>query len=260
MEKNHYPRAGFRWGGTDITRIRLTPGYGKRINKFGIKQINYQMQYHLMLDDFGNYLGYDFRPFWLWGESLKNQFFYFVGSIGKRRVQVYGDEGLYWTEDFFQNKGIDGGTEYRGSRLFAVSAWFGVWWEPVYSEDFTQAFDGRSVYLDSEFELKPTSFINITLGLEYRKQNIRATGEELFEGLISSANVHYQVTPQMFLSSYIQHDSHYKKVNLDVLFGIELGMGNLFSVSYKGFYPYQDSPYEHSARSFVVKASYLIRL
>jgi len=104
------------------------------------------------------------------------------------------------------------------------------------------------------------SFFNLSFELEYTRQNIKATGEEIFEGIITYANIHYQITRQVFLSSYIQHDNHFKRVNLDLLLGIELGMANLISFSYKGFYPLEGSPFEDKARSFVIKASYLIRL
>ncbi|NIM57948.1 MAG: hypothetical protein GTO16_03265 [Candidatus Aminicenantes bacterium] len=89
---------------------------------------------------------------------------------------------------------------------------------------------------------------------------MKATGEKLFEGVLTSANIHYQITRQIFLSSYIQHDSRIKRINLDLLLGIELGMTNMISLSLKRFYPLEGSPYEYKARSFVIKASYLIRI
>lgn len=141
---------------------------------------------------------------------------------------------------------------------FKLNAWFGFL--PIYIDSYTEVYDGKSISIESEIGLKPTSFFNLSVNLEYTRQTERATGEEVFEGLLSLANIRYQVSRQLFVSSYIQHDSYYKRVNLDLLLGIELGMGNLFSVSYKKFSPLEGSPYEHSARSFVIKASYLLCL
>ena len=96
--------------------------------------------------------------------------------------------------------------------------------------------------------------------LKYTKQSIKATGEELFEGILTTTNFRYQITKQVSLSSYVQHDSRFKRLNLDAVLGIELGMANVISFSIKRFYPLEGSPYEDKARSFAVKASYLIRI
>lgn len=218
------------------------------------------MDYRPTYDSSGQSLGYHFTPVSLLVSSMKDHYFYIGYSIGGKKAQISGEEGLEWTKDFFKDRGIEATVGYEGSRFYSFSTYFGIWLTPVYNQEFTQAYDGKEVYLSGTFELKPTPFLNFTINLNYNKQNIRATGEELFEGILTTASIRYQISRHVFLSSYIQHDSHYKRVNLDLILGIELGMGNLISISYKSFNPLEGSPYENSARSFVIKASYLIRI
>lgn len=218
------------------------------------------MNYVPSYDSSGQYLGYYFAPVSLWISSMKEHYFYLWYSVGKRKVQVSGEEGLEWTENFFKDQGLEAMVGYEGSRFYTFYIYSGIWLSPVYNQEFTEAYDGRQFYLSGEFELKPTPFLNFTINLEYNKQNIKATGEKLFEGCLTTANIRYQISREVFLSSYIQYDNHYKRVNLDLLLGIELGMGNMMSLSYKAFNPLEGSPYENSARSFVIKASYLIRI
>jgi len=259
IERNYRPRAGYH-PLRDFEFWRLMPGYSKRINKYGIKKIEFNMDYRPIYDSSGQRLGYHFAPISLWISSMKDHYFYLWYSVGEKRVQISGEEGLEWTENFFKQQGIDATVGYEGSRFYSFFIYSGIWLTPVYNQEFTEAYDGRQVYLSCSFELKPTPFFNFTLNLEYNKQNIRATDEELFEGILTTANIRYQISRQVFLSSYIQYDNHYKRVNLDLLLGIELGMGNLISISYKSFNPLEGSSYENSARSFVIKASYLIRI
>lgn len=199
-------------------------------------------------------------PLSLYITSMKEHYFVVRYIMGKNRVQIYGEGGLEWTGDFFKDNTVVTVIGYEGSRFYSFSGslWFNL--GPVYNSEFTEAYDGKYFELWGEFELKPTSFLNFTLTSSYTKQNIRATGEEVFEGILTTANIRYQISRHVFLTSYIQHDNHYKRLNLDLLLGIELGMGNVISLSYKGFFPFEGSPYENSARSFVIKASYLIRI
>jgi opacity protein-like surface antigen len=261
IEKNYRPRAGFFGWFTDFQYWRIVPGYAKRINKFGIKTIAFDMDYRSSYDISGNSLGYTFAPFRIWINSLKEHYVRVSYRMGKQRVQIYGEEDqLEWTENFFQENSVVTSFGYKGSRFysFAISLSYNL--GAVYNSEYTEAYDGKSIKLSNSFELKPTSFLNFTLSLSYNKQNIRATGEELFEGILTSANIRYQISRQIYITSYIQHDSHYKRLNLDILLGIELGMANLIYLSFKRFYPLEGSPFEDKARSFVVKASYLIRI
>lgn len=259
IEKNYRPRAGYqRW--TDRQYIRLVPGYAKRINKHGIKKLHYFSQLFFCQDTSGNTTEYFFAPIGLNITSMKEHFLYVWVSVGKKKLQLYEGGSLLWLGDFFKDSGIETSFRYRGNRFYTFSTYMGLWWSPVYNQEFTEAYDGKHVYMEAEFVLKPTSFLNFEINLEYTKQNIKETGEEIFEGLLSTGNIRYQISRQLFISSYVQHDSYYKRVNIDLLLGIELGMGNLFSVSYKKLSPLEGSPYEHAARSFVIKASYLLRM
>lgn len=219
------------------------------------------MDYRPSYDSSGHSLGYYFEPIFVWITSMKEHYFIVRYIMGKKRVQIYGAEDLLeWTENFFKDHSIVAYAGYEGNRFYSFETFLSYNLGPVYNSEYTEAYDGKSIELSNSFELKPTSFLNFHLNLSYNKQNIRATGEELFEGILTSANIRYQISRQVFLSSYVQHDSHYKRLNLDIVLGIELGMANLISLSYKGFFPFEGSPDEVSARSFVIKASYLIRI
>lgn len=259
IEKNYLPRAGFYWA-QDYQFLRLSPGYAKRINKYGVKKVEYHFNCRFDQDSSGNDLGYSLVPVMLWVEFLKELNIGMNYSFGRRKTQVWGEEGLEWTENFFKSHSFGMFSGYSGSRFFSFET--SIWYElgPVYNQEYTEAFDGKTVELVNELVLKPTSSLNVSLNLNYTRQNIRATGEEIFEGLLASANIRYQLSRAIFLSSYVQHDSYFKRLNVDVLLGIELGMGNEIYLTYKGFFPFEGSPFQNSARSFVVKASYLIRL
>lgn len=254
------PRAGY-WGYySDYKYWSIEPGYTKRINKYGIKTIFFQVHGGRFYDISGKSLGYYFVPFYLRIRSMKEHNFRVYYNIGNERVQIYGEEDqLEWTENFFKGHKVATSFSYKGNRFYSFEIHLSYDLGPVYNSEYTEAYDGKSVELGSEFELKPTSFLNFILNLSYNKQNIRATGEELFEGILTSANIRYQISRQVFITSYIQHDSHYKRLNLDIVLGIELGMANLIFLSYKRFYPLEGSPFEDKARSFVIKASYLLR-
>lgn len=259
VEKNYRPRVGYQpW--RDRQFLRLNPGYTKRINKYGIKKINYYSQFFFSQDSSGNTTEYFFSPLGFNVTSVKEHFFYLWGSVGKKKMQLYEEDTLLWSENYFKDSGIETAFGYEGNRFYTFFTYMGFWWAAVYNQEFTEVYDGKEIYINGEFVLKPTSFLNLSLELNYTKQNIRESGEEVFEGLLSTGNIRYQISRYVFISSYIQHDSYYKRVNVDLLLGIELGMGNLFSVSYKKFSPLEGSPYENSARSFVIKASYLLRL
>lgn len=258
VEKNYLPRAGYH-PQRDRQFWRLTPGYSKRINKYGIKKIDYNWHLSFNQDSSGQNTGLRFSPFRVTVTSMKNHRLYMSAEFGKTRAQVEGDNGLEWTQNFFKIVDLGIVAAYEGSRFysFELNAWYGF--RPVYNDEFTEAYDGKDLFLSANFGLKPTSFFNLSLDLSYVRQNIKETGEEVFEGILTTGNINYQITKQVFLSSYIQHDSRFKRVNLDFLLGIELGMANMISFSYKRFYPLEGSPFEDKARSFVIKASYLLR-
>jgi hypothetical protein len=259
IEKNYRPRAGYQ-PRRDWQYLDIMPGYSKRINKHGIKKITFYSGIYFYQDASGKNLGYEIMPFMFFVDSMKQHWFRLVNSFGKLKAQVYGEDGLIWTDNFI--KKIDWAimTGYDGNRFFSYAVYTWIGREPVYNDDFTEAYDGKYLYFGGELALKPTSFLNFGINFEYSKQNRVDTGEEVFEGLISAGTFHYQISKYLFVSSYIQHDSYYKRINLDLLFGIELGMGNQLLLSYKTFSPLEGSPYEDSARSFVIKASYLLRL
>jgi hypothetical protein len=259
VEKNYRPRAGYQQR-RDYQYWRLNPGYSKRINKYGIKKINLSWGLYFSQDTSGQNIGQSFSPFELSLTSMRDHRIRLAASFGKKRTQIYGDDGLEWTAGFFKDNEFEVSTGYSGSRFYSYSISFGYGFQPVYNDEFTEAYDGKFLSWSARLGLKPTSFFNFSVNLKYTRQNIKATGEQLFEGILTTTNFRYQIIKQVFLSSYIQHDSRYKRLNLDVLLGIELGVANVISFSIKRFYPLKGSPFEDRARSFAIKASYLIRL
>ncbi len=259
VEKNYRPRAGYH-PQRDLQSWLLRPGYAKRINKYGLKRISYGWYFISNQDSSGQNIGHYFSPCEGYLTTLKQHFIYLEVWFGKLRVQTLGDTGLEWTQNFFKDNAFVITTNYSGSRFYSYDIYLSYGSSPVYNQEFTEAYDGKHLRIGGEFGLKPTSFFNLSLDLSYVRQNIKETGEEVFEGILTTGNINYQITRQVFLSSYIQHDSRFKRVNLDFLLGIELGMANMISFSYTRFYPLEGSPFEDKARSFVIKASYLLRL
>jgi len=259
VEKNYRPRAGYQQK-RDFQYWRLNPGYSKRINKFGIKKINLDWRLYFSQDTSGHNIGHSFSPLELSITSMKDHRISLSASFGKKRTQIYVDDSLQWTQNFFKNDEFEVSTGYSGSRFYSYSISFGYGFQPVYNDEFTEANEGKFLSWSARLGLKPTSFFNFSVNLKYTRQNIKATGEQLFEGILTTTNFRYQITKQVFLSSYVQHDSRYKRLNLDAVLGIELGVGNVISFSIKRFYPLKGSPFEDRARSFAIKASYLIRI
>ena len=259
IEKNYLPRAGYERR-RDFGYWHIYPGYSKRINKFGIKKIEYLCGIYFRQDTSGHNMGHIFTPLEFELTSLKQHRVYLNASFGKIRAQIYRDDTLEWTDNFFKTNEIKLIASYSGNRFYSYQIFTRYGLSPVYNEEFTEAFDGKYIIVGGTFGLKPISFFNLSFNMEYTRQSIRATGEEVFDGVLTSANIHYQITRQIFLSSYIQHDSQFKRVNLDLLLGIELGMAQMISFSYKRFHPLEGPPFEDEARSFVIKASYLVRI
>lgn len=74
MEKNYRPRAGYH-PRRDLQFWRLVPGYSKRINKYGIKKIEYNWHLLFNQDSSGRNIGHLFSPFQVHIYSMKNHFF-----------------------------------------------------------------------------------------------------------------------------------------------------------------------------------------
>ena len=115
-------------------------------------------------------------------------------EFGKTRAQVEIDDNLEWTQNFFKVVDLFMVVGYGGSRFYSLelAAWYNT--QPVYNDEFTEAYDGKSLYFSANFGLKPTSFLNLTTSLDYTKQSIKATGEKLFEGVLTTTNIHYQIS------------------------------------------------------------------
>ncbi|UCE39076.1 MAG: hypothetical protein JSW00_07620, partial [Thermoplasmata archaeon] len=119
VEKNYRPRAGYH-PRRDWQFWRLVPGYSKRINKYGIKKIDYNWHLLFNQDSSGHNLGYYFSPFQVGVTSIKNHWLHMSAEFGKTRTQVYVDDNLEWTQNFFKTVDLLMVVGYGGSRFYSL--------------------------------------------------------------------------------------------------------------------------------------------
>ena len=261
IEKNFQPRAGI-WRETDQQSFMIHPGYSFRINKSGIKQIEFEGFYEQKQTAGGTPLGYTVRPLEARLTTLKNLSVNMDMRLGRTKVQLERDGELYWYNRYFQEKTFEIGTSYEGSRFYQFDTSIELAKTPAYNEDFTEAYNGRQIEADLSLSCRPTSTIKLSIGSEYTKQIKDKDGKILFEGALSEVGFNWQITRYIYFSTILQHDSHDDRMKIDALLGIELGMGKTLSVSYKsrGAMPLRKAITGDEASTLLVKASYLFRI
>lgn len=261
IEKYFQPRAGI-WRETDQQSLMVHPGYRFRINKKGIKQIELEGFYEIKQTADGKPLGHTGRPLELRLTTLNNYSVNMDIRLGRTKVQLEKDGSLVWHDQFFREQTAEIGTSYEGSRIFQFYSSFEFSKTPVYNEDFTEAYDGRSFEAEISLSLQPTPTIRLRMETEYTKQWKDEDGLVLFEGALSELGLSWQMTRYMYFSTILQHDSHDNRMKVDALFGIELGMGKTLSLSYKsrGRMPLRKAVTGDEASTLLLKASYLFRI
>lgn len=261
IEKNFTPRAGI-WSETDRQSLMVHPGYSIRLNKSGIKQIEFEGSVELNQTADGTPLGYSIRPLEGRMSTLKNHFMDFEIRLGRTKVQLENEGSLYWHDRYFEERAFDVGVSYEGSRFYQFNSSFEYSKTPVYNADFTEAYDGTEIGGEASLSLRPTHTIKLSVGTEYTKQIKDEDGSTLFEGALSELGFNWQITRYIFFNTILQHDSYENRMKIDALLGVELGMGKTLSISYKsrGRMPLRRAITGDEASTLLIKASYLLRI
>jgi len=261
VEKYFMPRAGI-WRETDHQRFMIHPGYRVRINKNGIKQLEFEWFAQVNQAANGTPLGYTIRPLEVKLTTLKNFYVSFDSRLGRSKVQLEENDSFYWYNQYFQEREFELRSSYEGSRFYQFNTSFGYSKTPVYNSDFTEVYDGIELESEISIFLQPTSSIKLIFGTEYTKQSKDEDGTNLFEGALSKLGFNWQITRHFYISTNLQHDSYEKRMKIDALMGIELGMGKNLSISYKsrGAMPLRKAITGDDASTLLMKASYLFRI
>jgi len=261
IEKNFMPRAGI-WAETDHQSYFFHPGYRFRLNKNGIKQIAFEGFLDIKQTANGTPLGYTIQPLEFELTTLKNYSMNFMMSFGRTKVQLEKDGSLVWYDHYFQEESFEFRTSYEGSRYCHLYSTLELSKTPVYNSDFTEAYEGRQIEGEISLALHPTATIKLSIETEYTKQFKNEDGSTLFEGALNNLGFNWQITRYVYFSTNLQHDSHENRMKIDALLGIELGMGNTLSLSYKsrGEMPIRKVITGEEASTLLVKASYLFRI
>ena len=261
IEKNYKPRAGI-WGETDRQSFFFHPKYRFRINKNGIKQLEFEWFVKINQAANGTPLGYTIRPFEVKLTTLKNYFAKFDIRLGRTKVQLKQNGLLYWHDGYFNQKQFKLEGSYDGNRFYQIDHSFIFSETPVYNSDFTEAFDGRELKGGFLLSIRPTPTVKILVGTDYTRQYKKEDGTTLFEGAISTTGFNWQITRYVFFSTILQHDSHDDRMKIDALLGMEVGMGKTLSISYKsrGAMPLSKAIAGDEASTLLMKASYLFRI
>ena len=261
IERNFIPRAGI-WSATDLQSLMMHPGYQFRLNKKGIKEIEFEGFARITQTADGRPLGYDIRPLEVRLTTLQDHSFSFDVRFGQTKVQLENDGVLYWHDQYFSEKSFDVDVSYEGNRFYQFFTTFEYSEEPVYNSDFTEAYDGRQIEGGFSLSIRPVSTIKLSFETDYTKQSKKEDGSTLFEGAISEIGFNWQITRYIYFSTRLQHDSYNDRMQMDALFGIELGMGNTLNISYKsrGRMPIKRALTGDEASTFLIKASYLLRV
>jgi len=260
-EKNFRPRAGI-WRESDQQRMMVHPTVRMRLNKNGVKQIESDGFCEIKQTAEGTPLGYSIQPVDAKLTTLENHTVSLEVRFGRSKVQLRKDGSLVWHDRYFQERSVQVGASYEGSRFFQFNASFELSKRPVYNSVFTEAFDGRQAKGQLRLALRPNPTVKFNVGTEYTRQSREEGKSVLFEGALNTVGVHWQITRYFFFSTNLQHDSYEHRMKIDALAGVELGMGNTLSLSYKsrGRMPIRKAIAGDEASTLLLKASYLFRM
>ena len=259
IEPNVVVRTGFV-NRVDVQNFGAMTGYAWRYNQGLLKRLSFDLSGNVEQDAAGR----------LTGNSLEamcfTEFFSRVDlhggfQVGKSKYQIRGDgDGLAWTADFIKTYGgnLDMGWE-RGGFLKEVSVEAG--WEKrgVYNEDFDTVLPGAQASVEGSLVLRPRSNFEWSLGGDWVRQSVDATGETIFDGLTYETALHFQVTPSLFLNTRLLGETREKQYNLDFLVGYYFGAGNVVQLSFKK--SERSALFgQESGYSVTLKVSYLLRI
>jgi len=261
IEKNFEPRAGI-YGVRNIQEINWDVGYQHRFNHWFLKRMNFNSAINVEETASGQSLGYTLTPLKFSIQSLPNHHLGITTYLGSKKVQVENNSELFWTLREFDYRSIHIWTGYNGNKYYNISMSLNLSKKPVYSNDFSEAHDGLESFTFFSLWLKPWANLDLFFENKYTKQELSGVNQVLFEGGITDVGFFWQISRALFFNTIIQHDSHQNKIKMDLIMGIELGMGNTLTVSYKsrGTSTIDRLNIKGDERTFLIKGSYLFRI
>jgi hypothetical protein len=261
IEKNFEPRVGI-FGERDIQEVYWSVGYKYRINTWGLKLMSIDAALNLEETTSGQSLGYTLTPVKFNIQSIHNHFLGIDFYYGSQRVQVETNGELVWTLNKFDYNSLRLWTGYNGNKYYNLSISLNLSNKPVYASDFTEAYDGREISTFFTLWLKPWSNLDLFIENKYTKQERLKGDHVLFEGGITVAGFFWQISRLFFFHTVLEHDSNQYKMKLDLLLGIEIGMGNTLTLSYKsrGNSSIEKLNLAGDEHTVLIKGSYLFRL
>jgi hypothetical protein len=261
IEKNYEPRVGI-FGVRDIQEINWNTGYTYRINQWGLKLTSFDAAINIKETTSRNSLGYILTPMKFNLQSIHNHHLGIATSIGTNKVQIDNDGELMWTLRKFDYRSLHIWTGYNGNKYYNLSLSLNISEKPVYAADFTEAFNGWEVSTFFSLWLKPWSNLDLFFENKYTKQEKMEGKQILFEGGITDVGFFWQISRMLFFHTVIQHDSYQNKIKMDLLLGLELGIGKTLTLSYKsrGASTIDRLNFRGNERTLIVKGSYLFRI
>lgn len=260
IEENVDIRTGFV-SQIDVQTTELKPGYAWRFNHGKLKRLSLDLGGKLNHDTHGNHTGNSI-DFSYWMEFLAQFHIHGNFSVGQSKYQLFnGDDNLVWSHDFINTYGGDffDFRWMRGGFLKGASVELGWEKKGVYNEDFTTVEAGKELKTELEVTLRPASFFEWSFTGNCIKQTIDRTQATVFDGMTYATGMHFQVTRNLFLSSWLKGETRDKQYNFDFLLGYYFGAGNIIQLSYKKSARTEDMLRE-GGYSITLKVSYLLRL
>ena len=260
IEKHFEPKAGF-YGVRDQQSLTFSPGYQLRPTRLGVKQLMLDGSLYFHQSAGGMELGHGVVPLSVALITLNDFGIGLNYTMGESKVQLLDGGRLYWDDRVYAKDQTHFWFGYTGSRFWDFDTGFMYSRKPVYSSDFSRAYDGMEYSQVAILGLQPRSNVHIYMKNEYFVQK-RISGERMFEGSITEISLSLQVTRQLYLNTQWQYDSHDERLKLDTVLGYELGMGNRITLSYKsrGETSLHRPVYPDEEMTLLLKASYLFRI
>lgn len=245
----------------DIQTAQLSSGYAWRFNQGSLKRVSLDLAGMLQHDTHGNHTG-NSVDFSYWSEFLAQFHIHGNFSFGQSKYQLFTeDDKLVWSDDFIKTYGGDF-FDFRWMRGgFLKGASIELGWEKkgIYNDDFTAVEPGEELKTEIEVTLRPLSYLEWSFTGNYIKQTLDSTNETVFDGMTYATGLHFQVTRQLFLSSWLKGETRDDQYNFDFLVGYYFGAGNIIQLSYKKSARTEDM-LRQGGYSITLKVSYLLRL
>jgi hypothetical protein len=260
IEENVDIRTGFVTQ-TDVQTTSLDTGYAWRYNQGNVKRLSLGIAGNLLQDTHGNTMG-NAAGISYWAEFLAQFMVHGEFNVGRSKYQVLDEaDNLYWTDEFINTLGGDF-FDFRWERGgFFKGASVELGWEKkgIYNDEFTAVEAGHELRTEAEVTLRPLSSFEWTFASNYIRQTLDGSGETVFDGMTYATGLHYQVTPSLFLSTWLKGETRDNQYNFDFLVGYYFGAGNIVQLSYKKGARTENLMRE-GGYSITLKVSYLLRI